>query len=106
MRGDPGIVSGMLTPSSPLNVPAESRPGVGGGVGGGHFLPLLVCFSSDRNADSDLFSGLGARGDGGSLSISTGDCAFMFTFLSVGFSTNTKIQKCKREVINTRLCLH
>lgn len=100
MRGDPGIVSGMLTPpSSPLNVPAESRPGVGGGVGGGHFLPLLVCFSSDRNADSDLFSGLGARGDGGSSSISTGDCAFTFTFRSIGFGkkhkTGSKVKNMK-----------
>lgn len=86
MSGDPGIVSGMLAPSSPLNVPAESRPGVGGGVGGGHFLPLLVCFSNDFNADSDLFSGLGARGDCGSVSISSGDCALTFTFRSIGFS--------------------
>lgn len=90
MIGDPGIVSGMLIPSSPLNVPTESRPGVGGGVGGGHFLPLLVCFSSDRNADSDLFSGFGARGDCGSLSISTGDCAFTFTLRSIRFVKNTK----------------
>lgn len=84
VMGDPGIVSGMLTPSSPLNVPAESRPGVGGGVGGGHFLPLLVCFSSDRNADSDLFNGLGAGGEYDSLSVSTGDRVFTFAFGSIG----------------------
>lgn len=100
--GDPGIVSGMLTPSSPLNVPAESRPGVGGGVGGGHFLPLLVCFSSDRNADSDLFSGLGAGGECGSLSISTGDCAFMFTLRSIGFSRNTKSINSKINICESR----
>ena len=82
--GDPGNVSGMLTPSSPLNVPAESRPGVGGGVGGGHFLPLLVCFSNDLNADSDLFNGLGPGGVFVSLSVSTGDRVFTFTFGSIG----------------------
>ena len=84
--GDPGIVSGMSTPS-PLNVLAASRPGVWGGVGGGHFRPLLVCFSSDRNADNDLFNALGAGGEFGSLSVSTGDCFLTFTF---GFTSNTK----------------
>ena len=77
--GDPGIVSGMSTPS-PLNAPAASRPGVCGGVGGGHFLPLLVCFSNDRNADNDLFNALGAGGECGSLSVSTGDGVLTFTF--------------------------
>ncbi|KAF2569325.1 hypothetical protein F2Q68_00024389 [Brassica cretica] len=84
VMGDPGIVSGMSTPS-PLNVLAASRPGVWGGVGGGHFLPLLVCFSSDRNADNDLFNALGAGGEFGSLSVSTGDCVLTFTF---GFTSN------------------
>lgn len=84
--GDPGIVSGMSTPS-PLNVPAASRPGVDGG---GHFFPLLVCFSNDRNADSDLFNALGAGGEFGSLSVSTGDCVFTFTF---GFTRKYKCVK-------------